>query len=171
MTMEKAKQICTEMLTQCGYNIISMEDEILKMLNKETNEPIVVFFDNQPKLNKGSISKYMSVMKDEGTTHSIIIYTDSVTNMTSKSVEQSIEMEIELFGMNELQFNITKHRLQPISFEVLGVDDRSRLPHNFVNKIPVMKRTDPISRFYNFKGGNIIQVTDRRGLINYRVVR
>jgi DNA-directed RNA polymerase subunit H (RpoH/RPB5) len=169
--MEKAKQICTEMLTQRGYNIISMEDERLKMLNKHTDEPIVVFFDDQPKLNKGSISKYMSVMKDEGTTHSIIIYKESVTNMTSKSVEQSIEMEIELFGMNELQFNITKHRLQPISFEVLGEEGRRKLPNNFANQIPTMKRTDPISRFYNFKGGDVVQVTDRRGMVSYRVIR
>ena len=159
------------MLNQRGYNIISTEDETLKTRNPNTGDVLVVFFDDQPKLNKGSISKYMTIMKGEGTTHSIIVYTDSVTNMTSKSVEQSIEMQIELFGMNELQFNITKHRLQPKSFIPTSSEDQKSWNKNFSTNIPVMKRSDPISRFYNFKGGDVVQVTDKRDLVSYRVIR
>ena len=86
--MEKAKQITIEMLNQRGFNKILKDEEIVKLQNPETSETIVVFFDTQQKLNKGSVSKYMSMMKDEDTNHSVIVYMDSVTNMTSKSVDQ-----------------------------------------------------------------------------------
>ena len=95
-----------------------------------------VFFYTQQKLNKGSISKNMSIMKDEDNNHSIIVYMDSITNMTSKSVDQSIEMKIELFCMNELQFNITKHRLQPAEFKVFTKQESRNFKIKFGQKLP-----------------------------------
>lgn len=168
--MENAKQTCIQMLTQRGYEEILTNDEN-NITARKKNDNIIVFFDDQPKLNKGLISKYMSIMKDENISHSIIIYNDSVTNMTNKSVEQSLEMNIELFCVDELQFNITQHRLQPKKFRILSKEENNKFRKTFTSKIPIMKYLDPIRRFYNFNAGDIIEITDRRDIVSYRIVK
>ena len=170
MSMENASRICTQMLTQRGYeNKVIIDENTIKMENGD--KAIIVFFDTQPKLNKGSISKYMSIMKEENVTHSIIVYSESVTNMTSKSVEQSLEMKIELFCVDELQFNITKHRLQPKIVRNLTRDENIAFRKQFGIKLPVMRYTDALRRFYNFGIGDIIEMTDARDIVSYRVVK
>ena len=169
--MENANRICTEMLMQRGYdNKILINDDTFKM-KKNDQEEIIVFTDNQTKLNKGSVSKYMSIMKEHNITHSIIIYSDTVTNMTSKSVEQSLEMKIELFSADELQFNITKHRLQPNKIRHLTSSENSHFRKKYGTKLPIMKYSDPLRRFYDFSFGDIIEMTDNRDIVSYRIVK
>ena len=168
------------MLASRGYTNITREEEGLMIVaTTEGGEGvgagggrrIAVFFDENSKLTKQAISKYMSVMKQIGVDHSIVVYSDVVTNTTSKSVDNSIDMEIELFSKSELQFNITKHRLQPKSFDALPKPEEIAFKKSFGVKFPVMRTSDPIARFYNYKRGNVIKILDKRDLIHYRIVR
>jgi DNA-directed RNA polymerase subunit H (RpoH/RPB5) len=169
MSIDQAKIICKDMMGQRGYNVVSENEECILVENKE--ESVLLFFDESPKLNKTSISNYISVMNDKNVKHSVIVYTESVTTMTSKSVEQTIDIDIELFSRNELQFNITKHRLQPISFEKLSKSESDTFKKNYGVQLPVMRKSDQISRFYNFSSGDLIKVTDKRGIVSHRIVK
>ena len=113
--MENAKTICMEMLQQREYKLCN-DAKPLKA-EKGNGEFMVVYFHDAPKLNIKDMSKYMTMMNDEGVNHSIIVFMDCVTSMTSKSIDQSIDMKMELFSMDEMQINITKHRLQPSRFD------------------------------------------------------
>ena len=159
------------MLSSRGYTNIIRDEEDLLLVKNSAGVDVVVFFDDNTKLTKTSISKYMSLMKQMGVKHSIVVYTDVVTNTTSKSVDSSIDLEIELFSKSELQFNITKHHLQPKSFTVLPRDEEAAFKKEFGVKFPVMRTNDPIARFYNYKKGNIVEILDKRDLIHYRIVR
>jgi DNA-directed RNA polymerase subunit H (RpoH/RPB5) len=167
--MNKAREICKNIIDQRGYTLV--EDTHLLSATKQDGSLFVVFFDDISKLNKSGMSKYLTMMKDKDSTHSIIVYQDNVTSMTTKSIDQSIDMEIELFSVDELQFNITKHRLQPSSFRRLPNDDAIKFKKTYGVKFPIMKITDPIARFYNYKQGNVIEIINKDGLVNYRAVR
>lgn len=169
--MDQARNVCIEMLESRGYANITRDEGELIIAERDDGDRIAVFFDENSKLTKMAISKYMSLMKQIGVTHSIVVYSDVVTNTTAKSVDNSIEMEIELFSKSELQFNITKHRLQPKSFQVLPHSEEIAFKKNFGVKFPVMRIGDPIARFYNYKKGNVIQILDKRDLVHYRIVR
>ena len=54
--------------------------------------------------------------------HAIIVYKESITAFTKKAIEQSLEMTFELFAIEDLQYNITKHVLQP-KFECLTEEE------------------------------------------------
>ena len=166
--MEHAKTICTEMFEQRGYKLCTGDAKL--KAEKQNNEFIVVYFHDAPKLNIKDMSKYMTMMNDEGVNHSIIVFLDSVTSMTSKSIDQSIDMKIELFSMEELQINITKHRLQPSNFDRLTKSESLEFRKKYGSKFPMMKSTDPIARFYDYDKGDIIQVTQKNGLVNFRIV-
>lgn len=165
--MENAKTICTEMLHQRGYKLC---DDANVKAEKGNGELMVVYFHDAPKLNIKDMSKYMTMMHDEGVNHSVLIYQDTVTSMTSKSIDQSIDMKIELFSMEEMQINITKHRLQPSRFDRLSKTESLEFRKKYGSKFPIMKSTDPIARFYDYDKSDIIQITQRNGLVNFRIV-
>ena len=168
MTSTNARNIMKEILAQRFYtDVEDFEDGCIQAV-KPNKQPIIVFFDDAPKLNKGAVNKYLSIMDTICITHGIIVYNDSVTAMTAKSIDQSIGMDMELFSINELQFNITKHKLQPEYFKKVKISND--LKKTFVSKLPLMKPTDPIARFFRFMKGDIIEIKNKNGIINHRRV-
>lgn len=102
--------------------------------------------------------------------HAIIVYKDGVTAFTKKAIDQSIEMKFELFAEEDLQYNITKHRYQP-KFEKLSLDDSNILKKQFGNNFPIIRKEDPISKFYNYQKGDVIKVIRNNGYVSYRIVK
>lgn len=167
-TMDTAREICKNIIEQRGYTLVDSES---LTATKQDGSIFLVFFDDAPKLNKAGMSRFLTMMNDAGSTHSIIVYQENVTSMTSKSIDQSVDMKIELFSLDDLQFNITKHRLVPKAFERLTTNEAMSFKKSYGVKLPIMKTTDPIARFYNYNQGDLIKITQRDGLINYRIVR
>jgi DNA-directed RNA polymerase subunit H (RpoH/RPB5) len=165
-------QTCLEMLQQRGYEITEKDDSTRILAIKPDGNPMVVFFTDVPKFNVKNVQVYISVMNDMDIFHAIIVYKDSVTSFTRKAVSKSLEMKLELFAEEDLQYNITKHRLQP-SFEKLPSDEAEKFKQKYGNKFGVIKKDDPIARFYGYDRGDVIRVT--RGKVNkfvtYRLVR
>ena len=102
--------------------------------------------------------------------HSIIIYGDTITPTVKKTIQTMTEMEIELFTESELLFNITKHILVP-THEKLSEFENKIFKKKFGVKFPIILTTDPVSRFFNFKKGDIIRVTRKNNYVSYLVVR
>lgn len=167
--MERAHQICKEMLTQREYEIIEDdEDKIIAL--KPDGDQMLVFFSDSRKFNVKNIQVYISLMNELQIFHAIIVYKDGVTAFTKKAIDQSIEMKFELFAEEDLQYNITKHRYQP-KFEKLSLDDSNILKKQFGNNFPIIRKEDPISKFYNYQKGDVIKVIRNNGYISYRIVK
>ena len=110
-------------------------------------------------------------MKQMDVYHGVIIYKDTVTPIAKKVVEESKEMLIELFNVEEMQYNITKHVLQP-KFEKLNKSESILFKKDFSNfKFPTIKKDDAICKFYGYSKGDIIRITRKNGLIIYRIVK
>lgn len=173
--MEKARATCLEMLLQRGYDVADEvdgdddEEERILAIKPDGNE-IIVFFSDSPKFNVKNIQSYITSMDDMGIFHAIIIYNDGVTSFTRKAIEQSLEMTFELFSVDDLQYNITKHKLQP-KFEKLDDDEAVKFKAKYGTRFSIMRGDDPISNFYAYQKGDVIKVTRANGYINYRVVR
>lgn len=169
--MEQARKICLEMLKQRDYEVIEDEDDRIIALKPDGNQ-MIVFFANHPKFNVKNIQIYITVMNELHIFHAIIVYKDGVTAFTKKAVDQSLEMRFELFDMENLQFNITKHRLQP-KFERLSDEDAENFKKEFGLKFPSLRHDDPIALFYDYNKGNVIRITRYHGgkSISYRIVK
>ena len=167
MSKERARQVCLEMLLQRGYSII--DDENMTCLKPDGNQAIV-FFNESPSFDTKSMKEIFSVMSETGVNHSIVVYKDKVTPATKSTLEQSEDMKIELFAEEDLQFNITKHRLQPI-FEKLSEDEATEFKKTFGMKYGTLRLDRPIARFYDYKRGDVIRIKRSDGYINYRIVK
>ena len=110
--MERAQEICIEMLSQREYTEIkSGLDEITA--RKPDKMPIVVYFANTDKFNVKDIQYYISDMQNRNIRHTIIVYKNLITPFTQKATKQFPGFIFELVPMCDLQYNITKHELQP----------------------------------------------------------
>jgi len=173
--MEKAKIINTEMLGARGYSFLNKcldndEFQDCDIYKKQDNdERIMVIYDTNEKINKNIVSKYTQL--SENINNVILIYSGNITTMTLKLIDTLNESKnIELFHVDQLTFNITKHRLQPLFRRLVG-GEKEEVIKCFGKNIPIINSKDAISRFYNYKKGDIIEITSKESVISYRFVK
>lgn len=167
MSKERARSTIFEMLQQRKYNIIDTEN-ITAI--KPDGSKVIVFFNESPSFDTKSMKEVLSVMNESCVVHSIVVYKDKVTPATKSTLEQCDDMKIELFAEEDLQINITKHRLQPI-FEKLKDEEALEFKKTFGLKFGVLRVDRPIARFYDYSKGDVIRIIRSDGYINYRIVK
>jgi len=167
--MNKAHQTCMEMFIQRGYKILDHDDDKITGL-KHDNTEICAFISNISKFNVERVQEYMTLMHQLSINHIIIILKETVTQMAKKIINTTNDMKIELFTEEELQYNITKHRLVPLH-EKLSNEESIIFKRNHGTKFPIILKNDPISRFYAYEKGDIIKITRKNGYVTFRIVR
>lgn len=166
----KARNTCISMLEQREYTNINATEEMITAVDSN-GENVHVYFSNEAKLNMINIKNLFAESISNGVKHIILIYKQNITTQARKSIETMHDIDIELFVYDEMQFNITKHRLVPKHERVTSPDIILEIKNKFgLSKLPGLLEIDPICRFYNFKRGHVIKVTRLNSII-YRVVR
>jgi DNA-directed RNA polymerase subunit H (RpoH/RPB5) len=155
--MDIALKIVSEMITQREYKITEDDDDKLIGTNSE-GEQVVVFKQPVLKFNVDRVKEYISLLH----------------KMTKKLVANSMDIKIELFIQEELQYNITKHRLVPEHIR-LSPDEAKEFKEKFGLRHPAILLTDPISRFFAKKRGDVIKIMRKTGrgdpFVTYRIVK
>lgn len=174
MSKERAFKICQEMLTQREYNIIDIDKEnyVITAIKPDGKE-MTVFFNSTPKFDTKSMKEIIQIMYTNNLDHSLIIYKDNITAATKSALNQTFDMELELFSLEDLQYNITKHRLQP-KFEKLPDNEAEEFKKKYGIKHGILRHDKPISRFYNYSKGDVIRIHRKENnsdYITYRIVR
>lgn len=173
---DKTFEIIVEMINQRGYKVIEDSEDKIIGENKK-GEKICIFTSIIGKFNVDRIKEYLSLLNKININHCIVIYNDCITTMASKLIINSIDIEIELFFEDELQYNITKHRLVPEHIR-LSNNKAKKFKETYGIKFPTLLINDPISRFFNYKSGDIIKIIrckkikeDSNYYITYRIVK
>lgn len=162
--MDRAIQTVSEMIIQREYTITSEDNEKIIATN-EKKECIIAYKTPVSKFNVDRFKEYISKLeqlnkenKNNKYNHIILLYTDCITPTGKRMIAESINIIFELFSIDELQFNITKHRLTPLH-QKLNEDDSKLFKEKYGLKYQVILTSDPISRFYNYKRGDIIRIS------------
>lgn len=171
MSQERAYQTCLEMLKQREYEIIDQDEDAMRVTAlKPDGTQMCVFFNTAPKFDTKSMKEIISMMHEMEIDHALVVYTDSITPPTKSTLAQSTEMRIELFAEEDLQYNITKHCLQPI-FERLPEAEAEEFKKKFGVKFGTLRIDRPIARFYDYQRGDVIRIKRQGGYITYRIVK
>lgn len=161
---EKAFQVCREMMTARGYTInhVDTHQWILHATKPDTQH-VVLYITEPKKFNVEMLKHYYTQTIKQHISHAIIVYHSSVTSSVNKILED-IDIRIELFCIDELMYNILNHELVPT---------HTRIRHEKKNtdKIPLIRRTDPVVRFLGFEHGDVLRIDRKDGTIYYRYVR
>lgn len=175
--MTNMEMVVNEMLKDRGYvDIEKVQSD--NMIVKKSNMVTYVYFCKE---DKSGIKSYKNVVKfiNENECNSVIfIYKSNITIFAKNEFEKlsKEQIQIEIFSESQLQFNITKHYLVP-KHELLSNEEKSRVLKELrcdLKSLPVIMLNDPISRYYNFKRGQMIKITRKsptNGIYTlYRVV-
>ena len=171
--MEKAYETCVEMIEHRGYKIVDRDEERI-LATKSDGPHMCVFVAPSHKFNVESIQEYISMMKKMSLSHCIIVNKDNATPIAKKIIEDSPDLDIELFYVDELQYNITKHYLVPkheLAFKK-GTKEYTAFKKKYMaDNFPILLKTDAVARFFAFQKGDIIKITRPNGVISYRIVK
>lgn len=174
--MDRAIQTLTEMVNQREYKIIVKEDD--RIIGCKTNgDKIVVFLEPVIKFNVDRFKEYVGKLEQLNSssprreyTEGIVIYIDCVTPTGKRMIKESFDVHLQLFSIDEIQFNITKHRLVPTHIK-LEEKESKEFKKKFGLKHPAILTTDPVSRFYGYKRGDVVKIVRSNGFITYRIVK
>lgn len=168
--VEKCIEIGRELLETRGYSVVDLDTNKLYGVHNSRKENILFWIVDKNKFNVRCIEECINEMNAKDILHSILVYKEGITGF-AKRIANACQIEIELFSINQLQYNITKHVLQP-KFIRLGEQQKKEFYEKigFNTEIPKMFKTDPISRFYNYKEGDTIKILRKNGEMTFRKV-
>lgn len=154
----------TEMLNDRGFHLSEVEnDEYIEF--KKGDDKITLFYTLNPKLCIKTLKNFIFIAERDNLKNILVIYQDSITPFVYKLINTIENINIELFSLRELQYNITRHILQPKFRKVENIGVKIN-----VDNLPVMFRTDPVARYYNWGVGTLIEV-ERKDITCYRIVK
>ena len=153
---------------QENKELIYSKDKDNKDKDNKDNENIIIFFPQEKKVNIDIVKEKIYRMKNCDIKKCIIVYKETITSSAKKTLEL-LSSDIELFIEEELKYNITKHYLVPKHIR-LPEKEKKQLKEKFGKKMPVLLKSDPISRYYNYKKGDTIKILRDNDIVCYRVV-
>lgn len=177
----KSFTVVKEMLTDRKIDISNLEsyseDEIEILISAsntsgtkngnifqvKVNNDIKIIYHMKSKFIKNDLKKFLSTIeKDEEYKHIIFIFKEKINNNNDKNIKDLLEgVTYELFPIKNLLFNITKHSYVP-KHELLSTDEANDIMQKYSIKnksqFPIILKSDPVSRYYDFKPGQLIKI-------------
>jgi DNA-directed RNA polymerase subunit H (RpoH/RPB5) len=145
------------------------EKEREKEKERENANKLIVFFPVECKVNIDTIKEILYKMEQVKIKNCIIIYKESITSSAKKALDV-LDMDIETFHIDRLKYNILHHTLVPKHERVENKHEKKELVKKYGSQLPMLLRSDAVSRFYNYKKGDLIKITRTNNTVCYRIV-
>lgn len=165
-----------QMLTDRGYAMqspVSLSDVYLVI----NNDILVGMFINEY-LDPTKTTAIIKEMEKRKLSHCIVLCDSKHKNVDKLIYYDTIDPKrtVEIFEKNAMLINITKHVLVP-KHRVLSEEERTELFERYHiqdnSQLPKMTLSDPISRYYGLKKGQVVEITRNEDLnkhVSYRIV-
>ena len=180
----KSRETIIEMLNDRGYNLTKYSVEITldeikesytkNKINLSTQDgKINTIFWDEP-LNISKINNHITKLKKDNLNLVLVILgrnnvDDEITISQNRNLDSIFgKIDYEIFYIDELVFNITKHHYVPT--HILLNEKESEIIYNSYGKnLPLIDKSDIIVRYYGGKIGNIFKII-RPNNLYYRKV-
>lgn len=184
----KSRKIILEMIADRGYDTTKLQNYSLNEIdlmysnhpktNKEIS-PLDITITNTdkifakyiltPRIRISNIQTIIdSIIEDFNENDTLLlIIRDKITSETAleeffEKIYKEKKIFIQYFYIDTLTFNVTKHSFVPLH-EILSEDDKPKLIDNLnivsLNKLPKIKKTDPIAKYYGMKINDICRIS------------
>lgn len=185
--LKRVRTTILEMLQDRGYNTeeYSIEIDEEEMLNRYRNETLDLLipykddshrmyvkfytirqYSEQKSFGKKELQTTIDEIREQypdREIHFIILLHQEPTTPAKKALKADMERYkyVEVYPINRFVFNITKHCLVPHHRKMSNEEIRDLLEkyHCSKSQLPKMLSSDPISQYYRFQPGDVIEIT------------
>lgn len=108
-----------------------------------------------------NIQEIHDQIEGENLSRLILILLGKIMPRAKESVKEKFTFKVDIFQVNELLVNISKHDLKP-KHEVLTAEEKAKLLKLYNvedSQLPRMLETDPVARYYGLGKGTVLKVT------------
>lgn len=92
----------------------------------------------------------------------ILVFKEKINNFNAKNVDDFAEVDLQVFLLKELMYNVSKHSLVPKHIVINDPEKISEIVkmYSLKNKLqlPIILKTDPIARYLNLKSGHLVKI-------------
>jgi len=121
---------------------------------------LVTFMEGSSKLGLKEVRAVDERLGDMKLAHATVVLQGGVTPPAKSMVDKMRAQgrQVEIFGLAELMFNLPDHQLVP-RHRLLTPGERDELFERYAaNSLPRMLLTDPVSRYYGLRRGQVMEV-------------
>tara|TARA_B110000467_G_scaffold106526_1_gene96972 strand:+ start:191 stop:811 length:621 start_codon:yes stop_codon:yes gene_type:complete len=193
---------CIELANDRGFKVdpnytkVSLKEFKFMLNNKDSNIDVICYEHNDNpnhmiyikfilalKIKPSSIKDIYEEINEKITDGKkidiILILKSKPNNSILKLQKDKSYTNIQIYWCKQLQFNVTKHELVPVHKRLSDKDGKHILKtYSLTGKqqLPLLLKDDVISKYYNYKSGDIIEIThtntsQNREYTFYRCVR
>ena len=194
-----ARIICSEMLNDRGYDIDSLKNKIILPMKNfrelyhnndidlyvkhkidKSNKLYLKFFRNKKKINESDLKRESSFISEKtghgseynGEPNIIMVSREKPPSNVYNIIGTEKYQNIEIFILNSLQFNPTKHCLVPKHSRMTLEEQKNILQFYKCERkeLPKLSVNDPIAKYYGMKIGEICKierVSETTGFSNF----
>lgn len=183
--MIPASKVVTSYITLCEMmrdrGILTVEEmeymrgfgpnEISALANRgvftiEVNKKVCVLFYVANKFRMQEFKPHLD--RCAGFDVSILVVAEPLTTTNLKTIAEhqqknNLEMNLQVFTISELLFNVTKHVLVPKHEVIRDKAEEDDLVKQFniksKHQLPIILKTDPIARYYGITPGQVVRIT------------
>lgn len=165
--MSQVENVIIEMLSDRNYT------NIIRKVNNDANTKLTITFENEnskgvvwwltdEKIGINHVFHFTQKAINDGYEKFILIIDGSITSAARKELTSTINdlYNSEYFLSKDLQINITKHKYVPKHI-LLSEKEREEVKKSYRTKLinfPQILESDPVSRYYNFRSGDLIKI-------------
>ena len=141
--------------------IIHRQSDNIFQIFANKNMKIIYYLNSKFKF--ADLKKFIQSKDNEPVTDIIIIFKEKINSFNPKNIEEFNNINLQVFIIKELLFNISKHALVPKHEVVKDPKEISKLVeyYNLKSKLqfPIILKTDPMARYLNVQSGDLVRVT------------
>ena len=122
---------------------------------------LVTFFSTSSKLGLKDVRQVEERMTEMRISHATVVLQGGVTPPAKAHVVDKMRAQgyvVELFLLAELQFDLMEHHLVPKHRLLLPKEREAMFEKYGANNLPRMLLTDPVSRYFGLKRGQVMEI-------------
>lgn len=143
--------------------------------SSRTNKQMIVYWGVDLKFGVQDIRSLLVILNDRAVDHAILVTNHRISSKIQKILHDEAKkgVRIELFTVDELQLNCSKHSMVP-KHQVLTREQTRELLDTyqlkFTSQLPKIRTGDSIVRYYGFRRNQVVRILRQDGDVHYRVV-
>lgn len=170
MSLDTVFSVCKEFFAARGYTITrtvpaantSRIHASITGSDRDGKSVVLYIMAPECKLNIDTFKWYYKLFLDHRVSRGIIVHSTACT-ASVREFYPTCQVDVELFRVEELRFNVLKHTYVPLHVRVDHWDNNNR-------KYPLLKKSDPVARFMGYIEGDVIRIQRADGSLYYRYV-